>query len=240
MAGLPRAGTFQVGPPDGSAEAMASLCIGSAQLAAGDLDQAELSLEEGLGRAHDVGLDVVALNCRVSSRSSRSRAVVCGARSSTERGDRVRAPPRLARPLSPLRRAACTRVVAPPLGRAAVRKASRGGRCPCGSALGRSHGNRRRGRDVVSPARRGRARRSRPRTRVLRGLRSNNDGWQAPVWLAPLPGHGEHVLAARGDLDEARVALEAHANGRPAEDALLRARLLLASGTPSRRSTSST
>ena len=66
---------------------------------------------------------------------------------------------------------------------------------------------------------------------MLRGLRSNNDGWQAPVWLAPLPGHGStRVLAARGDLDEARVALETHANGRPAEDALLRARLLLASG----------
>ena len=67
--------------------------------------------------------------------------------------------------------------------------------------------------------------------RVLRGLRSNNDGWQAPVWLAPLLATAEaRVLAARGDLDEARVALETHANGRPAEDALLRARLLLASG----------
>ena len=39
MAGLPRAGTFQVGRRMGAQEAMASLCIGSAQLAAGDLDR---------------------------------------------------------------------------------------------------------------------------------------------------------------------------------------------------------
>ena len=100
MADLPRAGTFQVGRRMGAQRRWRRSASG-AQLAAGDLDQAELSLEEGLGRAHDVGLDVVALNClselalvevargssaargRVRSRRSSTRAAAAGSTSIT-------------------------------------------------------------------------------------------------------------------------------------------------------------
>ena len=52
MAGLPRAGTFQVGRRMGAQEAMASLCIGSAQLAAGDLDIRPSSASRRASAAH--------------------------------------------------------------------------------------------------------------------------------------------------------------------------------------------
>jgi LuxR family maltose regulon positive regulatory protein len=233
MADLPRAGTFQVGRRVGAQEAMAALCIGSAQLAAGDLDRAELSLEEGLGRAHDVGIDVVALNCLSDlalleiARGRLRRAVEYGSEAieyARRRGWLELyhlSGARLALAWSHLHwdELPSGKRHADDAARVASHWGDRAG--TVGAAVISSLLLAAEGPDGAARG-----------LRVLRGLRSDNGGWQAPDWLAPLLATAEaRVLAARGDLDEARAALEVHANGRPAEDALLRARLLLAAGS---------
>jgi LuxR family transcriptional regulator, maltose regulon positive regulatory protein len=233
MADLPRAGTFQVGRRVGAQEAMAAMCIGSAQLAAGDLDRAELSLEEGLGRAHDVGIDVVALNCLSDlalleiARGRLRRAVEYGSEAieyARRRGWLELyhlSGARLALAWSHLNwdELPSGKRHADDAARVASHWGDRAG--TVGAAVISSLLLAAEGPDGAARG-----------LRVLRGLRSDNGGWQAPDWLAPLLATAEaRVLAARGDLDEARAALEAHANGRPAEDALLRARLLLAAGS---------
>ena len=232
---LPPAGDFQVGRRAGAQEAIAALSSGSALLASGEFDKAELSLVQSLGRAQDVGIEVVALNCLSelalleAARGRLRRAVEYGTEAveyARRRGwlhlyhlDGARLAlawcyfhwdelPAGKRQLDEVARVAShwgDRVGE--VGAAVLRALLLAAEGPDGAARG---------------------------LRVLRGARSTRNDWQAPVWLAPLLATAEaRVLAARGDLDEARAALESHdgGNGQPAEDALLRARLMLASGS---------
>ena len=84
---------------------------------------------------------------------------------------------------------------------------------------------------VLSPRNGGAPRRTAPAARGPLDLR----GWTPPVYLTSLLATAEsRVLAARGDFDDALGSLD----GSP-EDALVRARLLLARGHRRRRSPSS-
>jgi LuxR family transcriptional regulator, maltose regulon positive regulatory protein len=68
---------------------------------------------------------------------------------------------------------------------------------------------------------------------VLRGRSTDLDGWQPPLALAPILETAEaRLLAARGDLEASRVALDRRAAriGETAAISLLRARLALAEG----------
>ena len=69
----------------------------------------------------------------------------------------------------------------------------------------------------------------------LRGRTIDLDGWQPPLALAPILETAEaRLLAARGDLEAARAALDRRAarNGETAAISLLRARFALAEGEP--------
>ncbi|HET9674993.1 MAG TPA: LuxR C-terminal-related transcriptional regulator [Gaiellaceae bacterium] len=64
--------------------------------------------------------------------------------------------------------------------------------------------------------------------RLLRAVRSDLRGWTPPIYLTALLATAEsRVLAARGDFDDALGSLDGSS-----EDALVRARLLLARGAP--------
>jgi LuxR family transcriptional regulator, maltose regulon positive regulatory protein len=59
---VPRAGAFEVGRRVGAQRAIAATVIGAAQLAFGEFDDAEVSLERSLAQAREVGIDIVTLN----------------------------------------------------------------------------------------------------------------------------------------------------------------------------------
>ena len=235
LAELPLAGTFQAGRRAGAQEAMAGSSIGSAELAAGELDRAEVSLEESLSRAQDVGIEVVALNCLSelalleAARGRLRRAVEYG----TEAVEYARR-----RGWLDLYHLAGARLALAwtyfhwdelPAGKHNAEEAARvalhwGDRVgKVGAAVMSSFLLAADGPDGAARG-----------LRVLRGIRSTPRGWEAPGWLAPLLATAEaRALAARGDLAESRSVLDARAEGNGlAESALLRARLLLASGSP--------
>jgi LuxR family transcriptional regulator, maltose regulon positive regulatory protein len=233
---LASTGSFQAGRRAGVQEAIAALSVGSAHLASGEFDRAELSLEHSLGRAQEVGIEVVALSCLSdlalleAARGRLRRAVEYGTEAveyARRRGwlqlyqlDGARLAlawcyfhwdelPAGKRHLDEVARVAShwgDRVGE--IGAAVLRALLLAAEGPDGAARG---------------------------LRVLRGVRKTERDWEAPVWLAPLLATAEaRVLAARGDLEEARAALETRNGGnggRPADDALLRARLMLASGS---------
>jgi LuxR family transcriptional regulator, maltose regulon positive regulatory protein len=235
LEGLPPAGSFQAGRRAGAQEAIVAFSIGSALLAASELDKAELFLEQGLGRAQDVGIEVVALSCLSdlalleAARGRLRRSVEYGTDAveyARRRGwlhlyqlDGARLAlawcyflwdelPAGKRHLDEVARVAAhwgDRVAE--VGAAVLRALVLAAEGPDGAARG---------------------------LRVLRGVRSTRRGWQAPAWLAPLLATAEaRVLAARGDFDDARAALDSNngGNGGSADEALLRARLMLASGS---------
>ncbi len=224
-------GSFEVGRRARAMRAIALSNIGVAQVAVGELDDAELRLHEALQLARESGIDQVALNSLgqlallEASRGRLRRAVELGTEAVefAERRDWCRVlqviGARLALGWAYFQRDELSlaelhvRVTdevarqwgdrAGIVGSALLSALLLAGEGPVGADRG---------------------------LRLVHGVRAELDGWQPPAYLVPLAETVEaRLLAARGDLDEARRA----ADPGPAVAATnLRARILLASGAP--------
>jgi LuxR family transcriptional regulator, maltose regulon positive regulatory protein len=231
---LPAWGTFEVGRRAGVQYACAKCSLGSAQLANGEFEEAELSLEEAFARAREVGLDVVAVHSL--SELALLEAFRGRLRRAAQYGtEALKFAQR--RNWEGLYHLSGARLAlawahynwddvegAMPYIDDAVASAQHWGD-RTGKVGAAEIGARLLATDGPEGAAKG--------LRLVRGVRSELDGWTLPVWLSSCVATAEgRLLAARGDLVEARAAIDASAHGNgEGEDSLVRARLLLASGS---------
>jgi LuxR family maltose regulon positive regulatory protein len=232
----PTAGTFEVGRRARAQRAVGLANLGAAELAAGELDDAELHLDQALSLAREAGVDMVRLNAL--SQLALLEAVRGNLRRAAERG---------ADAVDFAERRGWTGLVQLVGARLALAWAHFQWDEPEAARhhadelaeLGRQWRDRtaRVGSAVISAlvlgaegadgAVRG--------LRLVRGVGAELDGWVPPRFLATLLATAEpRLLASRGDLVQAEATLERRAEGSatPAEDALVRVRLHLAAGAP--------